>query len=169
LPDDPFALSFVPGKIYVVEPKVALNPEAEPAFFSFETGVAFRDGRQPVEIAERFKEAAELGHLQAAGAVPSRRMRVKVDLPRALRFAPLAAIGDDPVGLAVLARMLRPEEGTPKDQRQASELTRRLAEAGSPFGLAEWGFCLANAIGVDRGEATGAWPGGRPKSSASGA
>jgi TPR repeat protein len=106
----------------------------------YEAGIGLSKEGKAVEAAGKFEQAAELGGVQAASGW-ARCLHdgcgVKINLREALRFARWASAGEDPVGLAVLGRMLRREEGTARDRRQGAEFARKAAAAGSPFGLAE--------------------------------
>jgi hypothetical protein len=147
-----------PAKRVRVKPAAPALPPAE---VLFKAAVQLRDGPKTgaPEAAQKFKEAADLGHVAAQGEY-ARCVHdgcgVMINLPEAFRCAKLAAAGGDALGRAVLARCFRLGEGAAKDPSQAAEHAKKSAESGNLFGLAEWGMCLRNGVGVAGDQAAGA-------------
>ena len=137
--DDPESL-FLLGRLYCAGKGLAKNEAA---------------------AVERFKAAAEKGHLLAGlelGRMYHLGQGVRKDDRLAVRYITPAADHDSPQGTAslILAEIYADPQSPVRDDRNAFHYYRQAARKGNPEACYRCGYMLVNGIGSDK-DAAGAW------------
>lgn len=111
-----------------------------------------KDPRREGEIFSLFKQAAEKGHVAAAGCLGSRYyegLGVPRDIDEGIRWLQKGSEGRDPLADGWLGHLYRFGSGVTRDVRKALELTTRSAENGNKESMLNVAAMLRQGIGAE--------------------